>query len=614
MQNFSKQLSFPLDYYKKRFNLRIIFEILFALLSPALLTSAAILLRLLLQQDLSATPFQLLTLVVFIHALLGKRVASIVAILLTTFVAHYILMEPSWSFKFTDSDSTIRTLIYLIQCSVITYFTLAFHQKSKELKQLSNSLEVTREKFRYASQKVFTLFLITSTDGTILEANKAYLELFKNSPQELIGQKIHEVAPWATHKSTQEKLQTSIESLTTKKSILYEDLFPISPDKVIDVEVNLTLIEGKGKNSFVIVSAIDITNRKLTERIAEREHLVYSHLLNSDVIGIVFTTSDRKITSANKRFLNLIGHSLTDIIKNELSLISLVPDVYHPHKAKVIRKILKKGYGGPVEIEIASKEGALVPVLFSGVIFDPIKEILMFLIVDLTEQKKLERKKDEFISIASHEIKTPLTIIKGYLQLINQKVLVNDYSKFPQFVSVLDHEIDKLTTLLNEMLDLSKIENHKLVLRKEEIDLVKLTKEITKGIKPVAGSRKIVFHSTADSLLIQADASRLNQVILNLLTNALKHSPSKGTINVRIIPGKKHVRVEIQDFGQGIHPEKMKQIFGKFFQIDKTGQKLEGLGLGLYIAKEIVERHNGKIGVESTYGEGTTFYFTLPRN
>src|SRR5690606_10004505 len=129
-----------------------------------------------------------------------------------------------------------------------------------------------------------------------------------------------------------------------------------------------TLIEGKSKNSFVIVSAIDVTDRKLTEKIAEREHLVYSHLLNSDIVGIVFTTSDRKITNANKRFLKLIGHSISDIIRNELSLISLVPDVYHPHKAKVIKKILKQGYGGPIEIEIASKYGSLVPVLFSGVI------------------------------------------------------------------------------------------------------------------------------------------------------------------------------------------------------------------------------------------------------
>ena len=232
--------------------------------------------------------------------------------------------------------------------------------------------------------------------------------------------------------------------------------------------------------------------------------------------------------------------------------------------------------------------------------------------VDLSEQKRLERRKDEFIGVAGHELKTPLTIIKGYIQMMAMTFKEKKLENYPKYFKVLNAEVDKLTSLLNELLDISKIESNKLVLERSVFNIVELLKMLVVSVEPIKGSKHFEIEVSEQKLFVNADRKRINQVVLNFMTNALKHSPKNGQIIIRAIKQDEYVRVEVQDFGRGIHEDKMEKIFEKFFQINRGSGSLQGLGLGLYISQEIIRIHDGDIGVNSEYGHGATFFFTLP--
>jgi signal transduction histidine kinase len=141
----------------------------------------------------------------------------------------------------------------------------------------------------------------------------------------------------------------------------------------------------------------------------------------------------------------------------------------------------------------------------------------------------------------------------------------------------------------------------------------KLIESVLESIKPIRKSREIILEASEEEIVTNIDGKRITQVLTNLLTNAIKYTPKDKKIIVRLINLPKSIRVEVQDFGEGIHPEKKVRIFEKFFQIDRGTPNTQGMGLGLFISKAIIETHKGKIGVKSKLGEGSTFYFQLPK-
>lgn len=610
--NFKKAIQTKNENLKFKSTLINLLKIVSNLFAPILTATIIISSRMYLEEGLYPAPFQLLTLVVMFHSLTGKFYAGVSATFITTLGAHFFLMHPAWEFKLTQSTYLVPTLEFFIQSIIIAYITSKFIGNLRELRKTSKNLEYARQKFKYVSEENTTLFAVTSTDGTVLEVNKAFSILVPGGETELLGNKIYECPPWNNATGSKDHLIKTIENITDFKTSNYEDILYLAEETKIYVNVSVTLINTDDSNPFLIISASDISDKKKSEKSAKKEQVLFSNFIHSNIVGLIFTDSQRHITNANRKFLKMLGYKLSEVEEKKLELISVVPVTYHQQKSDTIKRILKYGHGGPIEIEIAHKDGSLVPVLLSGILVDPDEKQFLFLIVDLTEQKKLERKKDEFISIASHEIKTPLTIIKGYLQLLNQKSGVNNYKDFPKYMSVLSREVNKLTDLLNVMLDISRIETNKFKLNIREVDIVDHTKKSVLAVEPMLKGRIIKFNSDPKELIIEADPNRINQVTMNLLTNAIKHSPKKGEIFVTVKEVKDGVKISVQDFGKGIHEEKLDKIFTKFFQIDKAKGNIEGLGLGLFISKEIVKAHHGQIDVESEFGHGSTFQYTLP--
>jgi PAS domain S-box-containing protein len=231
---------------------------------------------------------------------------------------------------------------------------------------------------------------------------------------------------------------------------------------------------------------------------------------------------------------------------------------------------------------------------------------------DITEQKKLEQQKDEFIGIASHELKTPVTSIKAYTQLLERRFRNAGDVRSSELLARMDTQLDKLTALIGELLDVTRVENGKLLFHKTSFDFNELISEIVEEIQRTA-TRHVLIKELASTVTLNGDRDRIGQVLTNLLTNAIKYSPQGDTVIVRTACKDGTIITSIQDFGIGIPKEKQHQVFERFFRLEgETQITYPGLGLGLYISAEFVKRHNGSIWVESEAGKGTTFSFSLP--
>ncbi|WP_207532673.1 PAS domain-containing sensor histidine kinase [Desertivirga arenae] len=228
---------------------------------------------------------------------------------------------------------------------------------------------------------------------------------------------------------------------------------------------------------------------------------------------------------------------------------------------------------------------------------------------EIHQRISAEKKKDEFIGMASHELKTPLTSLSGYLQILNRGDLPDTQKKFLEKAM---YQSGKLTSLVNDMLDLSKIAAGKLQFSFEKVDLKALIAECIEATELSIPSHKIAFSSALVNVLVLADRHRMEQAILNLLSNAVKYSPGSDKVEVRLTAANSFVKIAVTDWGIGIPTDKLPNLFERFYRVNDTNPGISGLGIGLYITKEIIEKHNGTIEVESEENKGTTFCLTLP--
>lgn len=221
-----------------------------------------------------------------------------------------------------------------------------------------------------------------------------------------------------------------------------------------------------------------------------------------------------------------------------------------------------------------------------------------------------ERRREEFISTASHELKTPLASLKGYAQIL-KNILKVEAAKY--YLSKINDQIDRLSQLVDDLLDVSKIQSGQLRLRKEKFDIIKLINEAAMDIQLFSNTHKIIVKGLPQKIIF-ADKGRIGEVLSNLLSNAVKFSPKANKVIVETQLNNQDVLISVTDSGIGIFDKNLQKIFEPFFQgSNKIRQSFAGLGLGLYKSLQIIKRHEGRIWAKSQKGEGTTFYVSLPQ-
>ncbi len=288
----------------------------------------------------------------------------------------------------------------------------------------------------------------------------------------------------------------------------------------------------------------------------------------------------------------------------------------------VLQRALKGVNNGEFEMEFRTAETIqekIQSIKFKGKAYfnkDNIAYRLVGTSVDITAQKILDeatdellKKKDDFMSIASHELKTPITTLKASLQLLD-RMKDNPNKMLATLIVQANKSMGRVTTLIENLLNTNKLNEGQLHLNKTSFIIAEMIADCCQHVR-IAGVYNIITEGDKE-LSVYADADRIDQVVVNFVNNAIKYAPGAKTIHVNIEKVDNMARVSIKDSGPGIPPEKVPYLFDRYYRVDSSGMQYSGLGLGLYINAEIIKRHNGKIGVESEIGNGSTFWFTLP--
>jgi len=245
------------------------------------------------------------------------------------------------------------------------------------------------------------------------------------------------------------------------------------------------------------------------------------------------------------------------------------------------------------------------------------KEKEDFLLKEKIARRSAEQQariRDHFISVTSHELKSPITSQKAYIQLLKKICQKNNQMNNITYLDKIENQNDKLTNFINDLLDVSKMKSKNLQYNFKNFQLEKCIQNAVDNISNLLVSHKISIHGNPHTT-IYGDENRINQVLTNLLSNSIKYSPDASKIIIKIIQKRNKITIGVRDFGIGINPEFAKKIFNRFFRITGSDEtQFKGFGLGLYISAHIIKKHKGKIWVESKEAKGSTFYFTIPLN
>jgi PAS domain S-box-containing protein len=326
---------------------------------------------------------------------------------------------------------------------------------------------------------------------------------------------------------------------------------------------------------------------------------------------IAMADETRNIIYVNKPWMELTGKAIGDLLGFGWT------DLVHPEDKDNLLSVylssFKKRQPFSVEFRILNDENNYRWLMCNGFPRTTFENKFVGCIiscVDMTNVKMEEQRKDDFISIASHELKTPLTSLRATLQLLDRVKEKADAKTISKLIMQANKSMDKVTNLVNDLLGYSKTAGGNLPLEKSVFKISELIDKCCSHIK-VEGKYHIVLSGDKE-LRVFADENRIEQVIVNLVNNSVKYAPGSKKIYIGIEQVENEAKVTVRDTGPGIPEDKIARLFGRYYRANQTGESISGLGLGLFINSEIIKRHNGRIGVESKVGEGSTFWFTLP--
>lgn len=384
-----------------------------------------------------------------------------------------------------------------------------------------------------------------------------------------------------------------------------------------DLHVQPVRDEAETITHFISIMK-DITERKhFDARIHDAEQQ-YRAVVESAVDGIITIDERGTIETVNAAAIRIFQYSREEMVGRNVKF--LMPEPYHSAHDGYLHNYVETGQrkiiGIGREVTGLKKNGDTFPMeLAVSELMLAGRRIFTGLVRDITERKRLEQMKSEFISTVSHELRTPLTAIRGALALVLKKEGAVLPDRARHMLEMAERNSERLTFLINDILDLEKIEGGKLAFDFTAVDLATLAARAVEDNEGYARKHNVnlSLETGGRTALVKADAQRIQQVFANLISNAVKYSPTEGVVEVRLEALPEGFRISVRDHGAGIPDHFRDRIFQRFAQADSSDARQKGgTGLGLSITKAIVEHHRGHIGFTSTPGEGTVFFFDLP--
>lgn len=488
-------------------------------------------------------------------------------------------------------------------------------------KQAEEALRESEERFHQAFENAAIGMALVSLDGYWLQVNRSLCEMLGYSEQELLAITFQAV----THPDDlqigfnyfQQMLSGEIRSCQFEKRYLHKlghTVWAMLSSSIIR--------DGQDRPLYIVTQIEDITDRK--QALEELRNL--SKALESAVEGIAQLDTQGRYIKTNPAYASTLGYQPEELVGRNWQQ-TIYPDELETIETAYQRMLID----GKAEFEARA-------VRKDGTVFD--KQVVMVkaynqqqqfignycFMKDVSDRREIERLKDEFISVVSHELRTPLTSISAALDLLAGGVLQNQPEDAQQMLNIAANNSDRLVRLINDILDIERIESGKIVMTKQACDAGDLMNQSVEAIQEIAERAGVTLSVSPVSVRLWADPDRIIQVLTNLLSNAIKFSPQGSTIwlsaelirsqgSETIYPLSQYdtLLIKVRDQGRGIPSDKLESIFERFQQVDASDSRQKGgTGLGLAICRSILQQHEGQIWAQSTLGEGSTFYFTLP--
>jgi PAS domain S-box-containing protein len=455
-----------------------------------------------------------------------------------------------------------------------------------------------------SKQKLFTL---------ATKINRALNDVNARKEKAIIDQKLIKQTAELLFANKELLIQNQEKEVITADLIILSKNLKIQQNELIDA--NHKLVDQKQKVKAINLE-LSILNQELETRVAFRTKALTEsenrfRSMMETIPQIAWTnTSKGKVIFYNQRWYDYTGLSHVETTENAFNL------VIHPDDLDVctekFQSILNTKDGGEFQVRVKRADELyrwhlirLMPIFKDKMLV----QLWVGTATDIQELKLLQQHKDDFIAIASHELKTPITSLKGSLQLLDRMKNNPSAKALPILIEQANRNLNKINTLIEDLLNASMANEGRLQINQKVFHIGHLIAECCDVHRE--GAYQIIARGDLE-MEVYADPVRIEQVIVNFVNNAIKYAPESKEIVIEVEKIDNWLKVAVIDEGSGIAVEKLPHLFDRYYQVNNTQHNYTGLGLGLYICEEIIKKHNGKIGVTSELGKGSSFWFTLP--
>lgn len=488
-----------------------------------------------------------------------------------------------------------------------------------ERKESEKAVLESEHRFHTIFETIPDVITITRmSDGLVIDINPAYETVTGFKRDQLIGSSLAELGPWANI-SDHEKIVGQVR----EKGFVINLEVPMrtSDDQIRQALVSSKMINLHGEPHLLTIFK-DISELEKSQFALKESEERFRHMFEANPDPVILASlEDGRIIDVNKSFVKTTGIARHEAIGHNSADLDLwaIKDA----RQSFLDQLNKDGEVNKLEAEFRVSRGQIKPGLLSArLISVNRKRCILIVIRDITAEKKaaqtlieMDQIKNEFISTAAHELRTPITSIMGYSELLNDSELVRDFSEEQKqdFQKEIHENSERIAKIIDEIMDVSRIESGQgIPLDLQPTSIVELLEKVINRFSLRAKQQINLKHNQDIPESIPLDSMRITQVVENLLSNSVKYSDVDTEISILVTRSENYCVVCVVDQGVGMNSVQQKKMFDKFYRADSSDAAVRGLGLGMSIVKQIIEDHGGLIWVESSVGKGTKVYFNLP--